>query len=167
MLFVALAMGWFAPDAAPAPMLGTFGLALFLYAVGIQYGKQFFAGLTSVSGLRANFLALVGILFSGLVSLVIMKVMGLSLEHALGLFAGSEHQHAGTAGRTRDARATTIPPSATRSRTRSAWPVRSCVCISPSRFSSRRSTCRRARGMELLEIALTQPGVLRQARSAR
>jgi putative transport protein len=42
-----------------------------------------------VSGLRANFLGLTGILFSCLVSLVIMKVMGLSLEHALGLFAGS------------------------------------------------------------------------------
>jgi putative transport protein len=30
-------MGWFAPAAAPAPILGTFGLALFLYAVGTQY----------------------------------------------------------------------------------------------------------------------------------
>jgi putative transport protein len=88
-LFVALAMGWFAPAAAPAPILGTFGLALFLYAVGTQYGRQFFAGLTSVSGLRANFLGLTGILFSGLMSIVIMNVMGLSLEHALGLFAGS------------------------------------------------------------------------------
>ena len=46
-LFVALAMGWFAPKSAPAPMVGTLGLALFLYAVGVQYGKQFFLGLTS------------------------------------------------------------------------------------------------------------------------
>ena len=44
-LFVALAIGWFAPKSAPAPMVGTLGLALFLYAVGIQYGKQFFIGL--------------------------------------------------------------------------------------------------------------------------
>ena len=29
-LFVALAMGWFAPKSAPAPMVGTLGLALFL-----------------------------------------------------------------------------------------------------------------------------------------
>ena len=48
-LFVALGMGWFAPKSAPAPMVGTLGLALFLYAVGIQYGKQFFIGLTSAA----------------------------------------------------------------------------------------------------------------------
>jgi putative transport protein len=46
-LFVALAMGWFAPKSAPAPMVGTLGLAFFLYAVGIQYGAQFFLGLTA------------------------------------------------------------------------------------------------------------------------
>ena len=49
-LFVALAVGWFAPKSAPAPMVGTIGLALFLYAVGVQYGKQFFLGLTSAAG---------------------------------------------------------------------------------------------------------------------
>ncbi len=51
-LFVALAMGWFAPKSVPAPMVGTLGLALFLYGVGVQYGKQFFIGLTSARGLR-------------------------------------------------------------------------------------------------------------------
>ncbi len=49
-LFVAIAIGWFAPKSAPAPMIGSLGLALFLYAVGIQYGKQFFMGLTSAAG---------------------------------------------------------------------------------------------------------------------
>lgn len=43
-LFVALAAGWFAPKSAPAPMVGTLGLSLFLYTVGVQYGKQFFLG---------------------------------------------------------------------------------------------------------------------------
>ena len=38
-LFVALGMGWFAPKSVPAPMVGTLGLALFLYGVGVQYGK--------------------------------------------------------------------------------------------------------------------------------
>src|SRR5687767_983606 len=61
-LFVALGMGWFAPKSAPPAVLGTFGLALFLYAVGIQYGRQFVTGLTSASGLRANVAALVGVL---------------------------------------------------------------------------------------------------------
>jgi putative transport protein len=88
-LFVALAMGWFAPEAAPAGMLGTFGLALFLYTVGIQYGKQFFAGLTSASGLKANLMALIGVLVSGAICLVFIATRDLELGYALGLFAGS------------------------------------------------------------------------------
>src|SRR4051795_5645837 len=88
-LFVALAVGWFAPKSAPSPMVGTLGLALFLYAVGVQYGKQFFLGLTSAEGRRANFMALVGVLLSGAVSLLIVKWMGLNLGYGLGLFAGS------------------------------------------------------------------------------
>src|SRR5688572_767507 len=88
-LFVALGVGWFAPKAVPAPMVGTLGLALFLYAVGVQYGKQFFLGLKSPAGRRANLIALIGVLLAGVVSLLIAKMMGLSLGHALGLFAGS------------------------------------------------------------------------------
>src|SRR6478752_5345221 len=82
-LFVALAVGWFAPKAAPAPMVGTLGLALFLYAVGVQYGKQFVLGLTSSAGQKANLIALVGVLLAGVVSLIIAKVMGMELGHAL------------------------------------------------------------------------------------
>jgi putative transport protein len=88
-LFVALAMGWFAPQSMPAPMVGTLGLALFLYAVGIQYGKQFFAGLTSPQGRRANVMALCGVLLAGAVSIIFVKTMGVSMGYALGLFAGS------------------------------------------------------------------------------
>src|SRR5580765_1462684 len=69
-LFVALAVGWFAPLSVPAAAVGTLGLALFLYAVGIQYGREFFRGLAS-----AVSLAFVG-----------GKV---KLGYALGLFAGS------------------------------------------------------------------------------
>jgi putative transport protein len=87
-LFVALFIGWFAPKSAPAPMVGTLGLALFLYAVGVQYGKQFFLGLTSAAGQRANMIALVGVLLAGAVSLLFVKLMNLNLGHALGLFAG-------------------------------------------------------------------------------
>lgn len=88
-LFVALGVGWFAPKSAPAAMLGTFGLALFLYTVGIQYGKQFFVGLTSAHGLKANLAALAGVLAAGAVTLLIVKVTGLQAGYALGLFAGS------------------------------------------------------------------------------
>ena len=75
-LFVALAMGWFAPKSVPAAMIGTLGLALFLYTVGVQYGKQFFTGLTSGNGRRANLIALSGVLFAGLVSFALVKTMG-------------------------------------------------------------------------------------------
>src|SRR6187455_2320376 len=88
-LFVALAMGWFAPKSVPAPMVGTLGLALFLYGVGVQYGKQFFIGLTSSAGLKANAMALTGVLCAGGVSLIFVKLMNLKLGYALGLFAGS------------------------------------------------------------------------------
>jgi putative transport protein len=88
-LFVALGVGWFAPKSAPAAMLGTFGLALFLYAVGIQYGKQFFAGLTSTQGLKANLAALIGVLVAGAVTLAIIKWAGVTIGQGLGLFAGS------------------------------------------------------------------------------
>src|SRR5512134_3672570 len=64
-LFVALAMGWFAPKSAPSAMVGTLGLALFLYGVGVQYGKQFFIGLTSRAGIQANLIALAGVLTAG------------------------------------------------------------------------------------------------------
>lgn len=88
-LFVALGIGWFAPKAVPAPMVGTLGLALFLYGVGIQYGKQFFLGLSSRAGLQANVMALAGVISAGLTSLLFVKLMHLKLGYALGLFAGS------------------------------------------------------------------------------
>ena len=88
-LFVALAMGWFAPKAAPAPMVGTLGLALFLYGVGMHYGKQFFLGLTTANGQKANLIALLGVLMAGAVSVLFVKAINLNLGHALGLFAGS------------------------------------------------------------------------------
>ena len=88
-LFVALAMGWFAPKSAPVAMLGNFGLALFLYAVGIQYGKQFFIGLTSAHGLKANLLSLCGVLSAGVICVLFVKLFHLPVGYALGLFAGS------------------------------------------------------------------------------
>ena len=88
-LFVAIAVGWFAPKAAPAPMIGALGLALFLYTVGIQYGKQFFLGLTSAQGIRANLIAIIGVLCAGAVSLLFVQWAGISSGMAFGLFAGS------------------------------------------------------------------------------
>jgi putative transport protein len=88
-LFVAIAVGWFAPKAVPAPMIGTLGLALFLYTVGIQYGRQFFMGLTSRDGVRANIMAVCGVLLAGAVSIAFVQWAGVSHGMAFGLFAGS------------------------------------------------------------------------------
>jgi len=88
-LFVAIAVGWFAPKSVPAPMIGSLGLALFLYTVGIQYGKQFFMGLTSSYGMRANMMAITGVLCAGATSLAFVEWMNISPGIAFGLFAGS------------------------------------------------------------------------------
>jgi putative transport protein len=87
-LFVALAVGWVAPKSVPAAMIGTLGLALFLYTVGIQYGKEFFRGLASSEGRKANLLALIAVLFAGFVSLAFVHG-AVKPGYALGLFAGS------------------------------------------------------------------------------
>ena len=88
-LFVALTIGWFAPKSTPAPMVGTLGLALFLYAVGVLYGKQFFTGLTSAAGRKANFMALTGVLAAGALSIAFVSFLSVPIGQALGLFAGS------------------------------------------------------------------------------
>lgn len=88
-LFVGLAIGGFAPKAAPPAMLGTIGLLLFLYGVGIQYGAQFFRGLTSKDGLKANVAATLGVVGAGALSIALVPLAGLQLDAALGIFAGS------------------------------------------------------------------------------
>ena len=68
-------------------MLGTLGLLLFLYCVGIQYGSESYRGLTSPSGLRANAAALCGLIASAAVTLA-MHRMGVSdLPESLGMYS--------------------------------------------------------------------------------
>jgi putative transport protein len=57
-LFVGLAAGMLAPKAAPPALVGSLGLVLFVYGIGIQYGKQVFSGITSPFGLKVNGLVL-------------------------------------------------------------------------------------------------------------
>ncbi|WP_321887791.1 aspartate:alanine exchanger family transporter [Paraburkholderia bannensis] len=88
-LFVGLAIGGWAPKSSPPALLGTLGLLLFLYGIGIQYGEQFFKGLTSANGLKANAAAIAGVIAAGFVSLALMPLFGVKLDQALGMFAGS------------------------------------------------------------------------------
>ena len=88
-LFVGLAVGAFAPKAAPPGMVGSLGLALFLYCVGIQYGHDWYRGLTSRAGLIANVAGFCGLVAAGAVTLLIFKSGAANLPESLGMFAGS------------------------------------------------------------------------------
>jgi putative transport protein len=87
-LFSGLFIGALAPKATPPGMVSTLGLLMFLYGVGIQYGKQFFAGLAG-AGLVWNGIAAAGVLASMLVALQAGSLLGLSVPLSVGLFAGS------------------------------------------------------------------------------
>ena len=88
-LFVGLAIGGFAPKSAPPAVLGTLGLLLFLYGIGVQYGARFIAGLSSADGLKANAAAVLGVIGAGFVSLALGPLFGVKLDQALGLYAGA------------------------------------------------------------------------------
>lgn len=87
-LFVGLAIGAMAPKSAPPSMVGSLGLVMFLYGIGVQYGRQFCAGLTNASGLRANLLAVVGVAAGVLITVVVIE-LGVPMAYAIGLFAGA------------------------------------------------------------------------------
>lgn len=88
-LFVGLAVGALAPKSAPPPLLGTLGLLLFLYGVGLAYGREFFRGLTSASGLKANLAAIIGVISALAVAVGSISAMSVGVGPALGLFAGA------------------------------------------------------------------------------
>jgi len=88
-LFVGLAVGAIAPKAAPPSLLGLVGLILFLYGIGIQYGKHFFAGLVSSLGIKANILAATAVLVGFGLTLAIARYLGFSNDFASGMFAGT------------------------------------------------------------------------------
>src|SRR5215212_149227 len=87
-LFVGLALGAFAPKAQIIGPIGLTGLIMFLYGIGILYGRQFFEGMVG-AGQKYNLLALVACLTSLLVALGLGHMFGIKIGHTLGLYAGS------------------------------------------------------------------------------
>src|SRR6476619_1431438 len=69
-LFIGLAIGGIAPKAHIAGPIGLIGLTMFLYGIGILYGRQFFDGLTG-PGKVYNLLAFVGVIAALLVALAL------------------------------------------------------------------------------------------------
>src|SRR6201990_3751739 len=62
-LFTGLIIGAIAPKSAPPGLVGTLGLLMFVYGVGIQFGPQFFASLRG-PGLKYIALAAVAVVAS-------------------------------------------------------------------------------------------------------
>src|SRR6478735_1592051 len=87
-LFVGLFLGAIAPKAQVAGPIGLVGLIMFLYGIGILYGRQFFEGLSG-RGRTYNLLALVAVVAGLLVALLFGWALDVQLGHTLGLFAGS------------------------------------------------------------------------------
>src|SRR5262249_16474859 len=87
-LFVGLALGAFAPKAQIVGPIGLTGLIMFLYGIGILYGRQFFEGMKGV-GRTYNLLALVGCVAGLFVALGLGHLYGVKVGHTLGIYAGS------------------------------------------------------------------------------
>lgn len=88
-LFSGLFVGALAPRAQPPALVGTLGLVMFLYGLGVQFGKQFFAGLAGRAGRRGNLLALVALAAGGAVAVAERAWLDVSYAMAAGLFAGA------------------------------------------------------------------------------
>ena len=65
-----------------------FGLALFVYALGVQVGPGFFSSLRK-SGLKMSMLALLVVLIGTIMTVLLPSVMGISLPDAVGIMCGA------------------------------------------------------------------------------
>jgi putative transport protein len=88
-LFVGLAIGAFAPKAQIVGPIGLTGLIMFLYGIGVLYGRQFFEGMSGAAGIKYNLLALVAVVAGLAVALALGHAFGVKVGHTLGIFAGS------------------------------------------------------------------------------
>src|SRR5437868_3607994 len=88
-LFVGLAIGAFAPKSSIVGPIGLTGLIMFLYGIGVLYGRQFFEGMTGAAGIKYNLLALVACVAGLFVALGLGQAFGIKIGHTLGIYAGS------------------------------------------------------------------------------
>ena len=62
---------------------------MFLYGIGILYGRQFFEGMSGAAGIKYNLLALVACVAGLIVALLLGQAYGIKIGHTLGIYAGS------------------------------------------------------------------------------
>lgn len=86
-LFTALALSAYDERLALPEVLGTFGLAVFAYAVGVTAGPSFFASLRT--GLRPVTLVAATLIGLGALTWGIGRLLGLSTGTTAGLYAGA------------------------------------------------------------------------------
>lgn len=87
-LFAGLAIGAIAPGAAPPALVSSVGLVMFLYGIGIQYGRQFFEGLRG-AGLKWNAIGAISVLSSLALAILAGGAFDVLPAHSLGMFAGA------------------------------------------------------------------------------
>ncbi len=88
-LFSGLAIGAISPASQPPAIVGTLGIVLFLYGIGIAYGKEFFAGLTSKIGIRYNLLAVVTLIVTAVITVALKNITSTPMTYMAGLFSGA------------------------------------------------------------------------------
>lgn len=88
-LFVGLAIGAFAPKAQIVGPIGLVGLIMFLYGIGILYGREFFEGMSGSAGRKYNILAFIACVAGLFVALGLGKMFGVEIGQTLGMYAGS------------------------------------------------------------------------------
>jgi len=87
-LFSGIFFGFITPEAKPPEALATFGLSLFVYALGLSSSSYFFDTLTH-GGWRQLFIVPVAIGAALVVGIPIQKMLGLPMATTVGVFAGA------------------------------------------------------------------------------
>lgn len=87
-LFVGLAFSTIEPDITVPPLIYVVGLALFVYTIGLEAGRDFFRSLRS-TGLRNNGLALGAIIATTAIAWVAIKALGLAPATGAGMLTGA------------------------------------------------------------------------------
>ncbi len=89
-LFVGLALGaWDAAAFEVPALLGTVGLTLFVYTIGLSSGPAVVRSLRSRSGLRLTGLTLGAVTLAALTTLAMARLLALPPAQAAGLFSGA------------------------------------------------------------------------------
>ena len=157
-LFSGLLIGALAPKAQPPALVGTLGLVMFLYGLGVQFGKQFFAGLAGKAGRKYNLLAVLALAAATGMSLLELALLDVSHAMMAGLFAG-----AGTNAATMQAALEAAGNSDPAVGYSVAYPfglVGAILCIYVMQLVWKPTLDVSRPGMRTLEVALQSPAVI-------